>query len=173
MPFKFYLQLFADADTDSNSETNSQDRSSEDETKDRSSEKKYTDAELDEIINKKFARWQEKKQKEIDEAKKLERMDAQQRAEHERDTLKAELEEYKRKNSIAEMTKTARKMLSDDGISVSDAVDAAVKDKLKGAPPKRGTSGGATAKTREEILAIKDPELRQRLMLQNRELFNF
>ena len=162
-------------------------------------EKKYSDADLDKIINKKFAQWQEKKQKEVDEAQKLATMNAQQKAEYERDQLQKQLDEYKRKDSIAEMSKTARKMLADDGISVSDdvltllvttdaektkaavdgfktafkdAVETAVKERLKGEPPKKG-AGSPTGMTKEAIMAIKDPELRQQKMLENKHLFNF
>ena len=126
-------------------------------------------------------------------------MDAQQKAEYERDQLKKELDEYKRKDSLAEMTRTARKMLSDGGISISDellavmvttdaeetkkaidgftaafnaAVDSAVRERLKGEPPRKG-AGRAPAMTKAQIMAIKDPELRQKAMLENKELFNF
>lgn len=163
-------------------------------------EKKYSDKDLDDIIGKKFAKWQEKHQKDVDEAKKLAEMNAQQKAEYERDQLKKQLDEYKRKDSLAEMTKTARKILSDDGISVPDelltmlvttdaektkaavdgfskaykeALENAVKERLKGEPPKKGTGGGSTAMTKEAIMAIKDPELRQQKMLENKHLFNF
>ena len=162
-------------------------------------EKKYSDKDLDEIIGRKFAKWQKEQEKKVDEAKKLATMDAQQKAEYERDSLKKELDEYKRKDTLAEMSKTARKMLSDSGISVSDeilsilvttdaektkaavdgyskafkeAVEAAVKERLKGEPPRK-SSGGAPGMTKEAILAIKDPELRQRKMLENKHLFNF
>ena len=163
-------------------------------------EKKYTDKDLDEIINKKFAKWQKDHEKKVDEAQKLATMNAQQKAEYERDKLQKELDEYKRKDSLAEMSKTARKMLTDDGINVSDellsmlvttdaektkaavdgfkkafsdAVEAAVKERLKGKPPTQGSSGGVAPMTKAEILAIKDPELRQRKMLENKHLFNF
>jgi hypothetical protein len=162
-------------------------------------EKKYSDADLDKIINKKFAQWQDKQQKAVDEAAKLATMNATQKAEYERDQLKKELDELKRKDSLAEMSKTARKILADDGINVSDelltvlvstdaektkaavdgfktafkeAVEATVKERLKGEPPKKGT-GGATSMTKEAIMAIKDPELRQQKMLENKHLFNF
>ena len=96
------------------------------------------------------------------------------------------------------MTKTARKMLADEGINISDdllsmmvnesaedtkkaidgfskafsaAVESAVKERLKGEPPKRG-SGSTAAMTKEQILAIKDTDLRQKKMLENRHLFN-
>lgn len=162
-------------------------------------EKKYTDKDLDEIINKKFAKWQKDHEKKVDEAQKLATMTAQQKAEYERDKLQKELDEYKRKDSLAEMSKTARKILSDEGITISDellsmlvttdaektkaavdgfktaykeAVEAAVKERLKGEPPKKGT-GGAPGMTKEAIMAIKDPELRQQKMLENKHLFNF
>lgn len=162
-------------------------------------EKKYSDADLDEIIGKKFAKWQAQQQKAVDEAQKLATMNATQKAEYERDQLKKELKELKEAASIAEMSKTARKMLSDDGIVIPDellsmmvstdaeetksavdgfaklfkeSVESAVKERLKGEPPKRGT-GGVTTMTKEAIMAIKDPELRQKKMLENRHLFNF
>lgn len=162
-------------------------------------EKKYSDKELDEILGKRFARWQKEQQKAVDEAAKLAEMNAQQKAEYQRDQLQKQLDEYKRKDSLAEMSKTARKMLADDGISVSDevltllvttdaektkaavdgfkkafkdAVEAAVKERLKGAPPTKGT-GSPTGMTKEAIMAIKDPELRQQKMLENKHLFNF
>lgn len=162
-------------------------------------ERKYTDKDVDRLINQKFAEWQKKQDKAVDEAKKLSAMNAQQKAEYERDKLQKELDEYKRQASLAEMTKTARKMLSDAGITVpdellsmmvtteaedtkaavdafakvfTDAVEAAVKERLKGEPPRRGV-GAAGAMTKAQIAAIKDPELRQKAMLENRHLYNF
>ena len=52
-----------------------------------------------------------------------------------------------------------------------DALEAEVKNRLKGEPPRKGI-GGAAPMTKEQIMAIKDPELRQKKMLENRELFN-
>jgi hypothetical protein len=163
-------------------------------------EKKYSDADLDEIIGKKFAKWQKDQEKKVDEAKKLAAMNEQQKAEYERDQLQKQLDEYKRKDTLSEMTKTARKMLTDAGIPASDevlsilvttdaektknavdsyskafkaAVEDAVKERLKGNPPTKGTGGGVGTMTKAEILAIKDPELRQKKMLENKHLFNF
>lgn len=199
------LQLFADgeAGADNTEPTaepaKSDDGKKADESAAKAGEPKYTDEDVDKLIDKKFAEWQKKQQKAVDEAAKLAEMNAQQKAEYERDQLKKELDELKRKDSLAEMTKTARKMLSDDDITVSDdiltmlvttdaektkaavdgfakafkeAVEKAVKERLKGDPPRRG-SGGTAAMTKEQIAAIKDPELRQQKMLENRHLFNF
>lgn len=201
----FDLQLFAEEGGASGSEAQepakptTETKEAEGKENEPKPEKKYSDDDVDKILNKKFAEWEKKKQKEVDEAKKLADMNAKEKAEYERDKLQKELDELKRKDSLSEMTKTARKMLSDEGVSVSDdvlsmivstdaektkaavdafskafkeAVDAAVKEKLKGNPPKKGTGGGATM-TKEQILAIKDNEARQKAMLENRELFNF
>lgn len=134
-------------------------------------EAKYTDADIDRIINKKFAEFQQKKDKEVAEATKLAEMNATQKAEYERDKLQKELNELKRKDAIAEMTKTARKMLADEGINAPDellavmvttdaeetkgtvdgftklfkeAVESAVKERLRGEPPKVSTGGKTT-----------------------------
>ena len=160
-------------------------------------QKLYTDEDIDAIIARRFAKWEKQKKKEIDEAKRLENMNAQERAEHERDELQRQLSDLLNEKALADMSKTARKMLSDSGITLSDdllqilvstdadatktavdnfsklfsdAVDAAVKERLKGNPPKRGASSGSTI-TKEEIMKIRDPELRQKKMLENRELF--
>jgi len=162
------------------------------------SKAKYTDEDVDKLLDRKYAEWQKKQQKAVDEAKKLAEMNAQQKAEYERDELQKQLDDYKRKDALAEMTKTARKMLTDKGVNVSDdvlavlvttnaeetkaavdgfakvfkdAVEAAVKERVKGTPPKVGSSGGASM-SKDEIMQIRDPELRQRKMLENKHLFN-
>lgn len=83
-------------------------------------EAKYTDADVDKIIDKKFAEWEKKHQKKVDEAAKLAEMNAQERAEYEKNELQKKLDEYERKDAIAGMTNTARKMLADNHIVVSD-----------------------------------------------------
>ena len=80
-------------------------------------EKKYSDADLDKIIENKFAKWQKQQAKAVDEAKKLANMTAQERVEHERDKLKAELDALKKANAVAEMEKTARGILQTDGVN--------------------------------------------------------
>ena len=210
MKTKLFLQLFSDeageAEAKATEATEAKDAAgkgdgkADAEKKSEPEEKpKYTDKDVDEILNKKFAKWQEKQDKAVSEAKKLAAMNATQKAEYERDQLQKQLDEYKRKDSLAEMTKTARSMLSESGISVSDgvlamlvntdaeqtkaavdgfskafkdAVEEAVKERLKGRTPKVGT-GSSKPMTKAEIMAIRDPELRQKMMLENRELFNF
>ena len=145
---------------------------------------KYTDADLDRIINKKFAEMQQKKDKEVAEAAKLAEMNATQKAEYERDQLKKELNELKRKDTLAEMTKTARKMLADEGITATDellavmvttdaeetkaavdgfttlfkdALEVAVKERLRGETPK-GSAGKAAGAISEIDKRIKKYE---------------
>ena len=207
----FDLQLFADdadagadaAESVDTSKDTGEDKGAENGNQDaeKASENKakYTDADVDAMLNRKFAEWQKKQQKAVDEAKKLAEMDATQKAEYERDQLRKELEDYKRRDSLAAMSKQARKMLSDQNISIPDellgmmvtteaentktavdsfaklfteAVENAVRDRLKGDPPRKGAGGGIPVKTKEQIMAIKDPELRQAEMLKHRELFN-
>ena len=162
-------------------------------------EAKYTDDDVNKLLNQKFAEWQKKQEKAVGEAQKLATMNATQKAEYERDKLQKELDEYKKQASLAEMSKTARKMLADEGITITDellallvttdaantksavdsfskvfkdAVEAAVKERIKGQTPRK-SSGGTVAMTKEQIMAIKDPELRQKKMLENKQLFNF
>lgn len=173
------LQLFAEEATTTETTATEQTTTETQETETKAAEKaatkpeaekKYSDADIDKILNKKFAEWQTKKEKEVDEAKKLAEMNAQQKAEYERDQLQKELDELKKANSLSEMQKTARKMLSDDNINVSDellslmvttdaektkagidsfkalfkdAVEKAVKDTIRGETPKTGTGSAA------------------------------
>jgi len=163
---------------------------------------KYTDADVDRIIEKKFAQkmkdWEARQQKAVDEAKKLEQMNASEKMQHELDKFQKELEEYKKKDLLAEMSRTARKMLADQNLNVGDeilsllvsedadstkaavdnfttlfkdAVEKAVKEHFKGEPPSKGSAPGKATMTREEISKIRDPELRQKAMLENKELY--
>ena len=206
----FCLQLFADGTSGKNDgaqstntqSTEGQDNQGQDnqgqdnQGQDKSSEKKYSDKDLDAILDKRFARWKADQEKEKAEAKRLADMNAQERAEAERDKVKKELDELKAKNAIAEMTNEARKMCTEHNINVGDdllsvlvnqdadktkkAVDSfvkmfeqevekAVKEKLKGNGPKRGGSNKGV--TRESILNITDPMERQRMIAENMDLF--
>lgn len=199
-PLKMKLQLLADdnsgdnAPTDNSEQKGTENNNSEDK---KQNEKKYTDDEVNEIINKKFEKWTKQKEKEMDEAKKLADMTAQEKVEYERNQLKKELEELRNANTISEMSKTARGILKEKNIDISDellsmlvtkeadttkknvegfaemfdkAVEKAVNEKLKGNPPKKGP--GNKTLTKEDILNIKDRTERQRKIAENIELFN-
>lgn len=181
----FNLQLFAEGDPVNNTEPGANPNT--DPTGEPQGEpgtdpkpgsaKKYDDDDVNRIVKQKKIEWQKQQEKAVDEAKKLAAMNAEEKAnytaqqEKERaDKVQKELDEYKRKDALNEMSKTARKMLSDEGISIpddllsrlvttdaeetkaavdgfaklfKDSVEAAVKEKLRGETPKAGTSGGA------------------------------
>lgn len=157
---------------------------------------KYTDEDVDKILNQKFAEWQKKKQVEIDEAKRLAGMSATEKAEHERDVMKNQLEELMKQQTLTEMSKTARSILAEKDINVGDdllsmlvspdadktkkiidsfvtlfqgAVKKDVTEALKGNAPK---AGGASSYTKEQIMAVKDRNERQKLIRENMSLFN-
>lgn len=156
---------------------------------------KYSDDDLDRIINQKFAKWQSAQQEKIDEATRLANMTAQERAEHERDRLQKELDELKHKTAVADMERTARNILLADGISVPDflvstlvredaeetskavktfaeayksSIQDAVKQQLTHNAPQ---TGGMSGLTKEAIMKVKDPIKRQALIKQNMALF--
>lgn len=191
MKKRLELQLFAEEAATTETTATEQETTETQETETKAAEptakpeneKKYSDADLDKIISKKFAEWQSKKEKEVNEAKKLAEMNAQQKAEYERDQLQKELDELKKANSLSEMQKTARKMLADDNINVSDellslmvttdaektkagidsfktlfkdAVEKAVKDTIRGETPK--TSTGSSTPISEIDKRIKKYE---------------
>lgn len=200
---KFNLQLFADDDSSTSEDGKKSEQQAEEhqnetkkDEKKSEGEKKYTDADLNSIIDKKFAEWQKKKEKEVDEAKKLAEMNATEKAEYERDKLQKQLDEMMKEKSLTEMTKVARKMLSEDGINITDellanlvsdsaentkeavksfielfknAVNDAVKDALKGKAPKNST--GSDSITKEKIMKVKDRAERQKLIAEHMDLF--
>lgn len=159
-------------------------------------EKKYSDDDVDRIIEKKFEKWKKQQQKEIDEAKKLADMNAQQKAEYERDKLQEELDELRNAKTISEMSKTARNMLKEKDINIDDdllsvlvtkeadstksnvenfitlfesAVEKAVNDRVKSKTPKKFNS---KTLTKDDILNIEDKRERRKAIAENLDLFN-
>ncbi len=193
------LQLFAEEeeiDKLENKDTEKEDKKKSD-TKENQKEddKKYSDEDLDRIINEKFAKWRKKTEEEISEAEKLADMDAQQKVEYERDKLQKELDQLRKANVLNEMKSTARGMLKERNISIEDellgtlvtedaeetkekvenfanmfeeAVEKAVIEKIKNPNEKRGTTSSIT---KEEIMSIKDRDLRQQKIKENMHLF--
>lgn len=156
---------------------------------------KYTDEDVDKMFDRKFAELMKKHQKEMDEARRLAEMNAQEKAEYENNKLKEQVQELMKKEARSEMSKVARAMLSEKGINVNDnlldalisddadktkksvenfitlfqdAVNKAVKDALKGEPPKTGTTSGLT---KEQIMKVANRAERQRLIKENMNLF--
>ena len=152
---------------------------------------------IDTAVTNAQSKWKALHDDKLSEAEKLAKMTNEEKSAYRVSQLEKELQAFKEKDTLAEMSKTARKMLSEDGITVpdellahlvsmdaedtkkavqafsklfSDAVQDAVKDKLKGNPPKRGTGSNGNI-TREQILAIKNPSERQRMIAEHMELF--
>ena len=142
-------------------------------------------------------KWQTMTDGKVSEAEKLAQMTSEEKAEYRAKKAEQELADLKKQMALGDMAKTARKMLSEESISVpdeiimnlvsddaektkssveafakvfKDAVQAAVKEALKGNPPKAST-GSTTTVTREQILAVKDRTERQRLIAENPQLF--
>lgn len=143
-------------------------------------------------------KWQTLTDDKVSEAEKLSQMTAEQKEKYRADKAERELADLKRQIALDDMAKTARKMLSEEQIAVPDeiimnlvcedaektkdavenfaklfkeAVSTAVKEALRGNPPKAGTSG-AKQVTREQIFAVKDRTERQRLIAENPQLFS-
>lgn len=205
MALRYGLQLFADGgdggeredDEDPGSDGGGEDSEDVDDD-DSGNEKKYTDEEVDALIERKFAEWQkkhEKQQAKQDEAERLKNMSDQERKDHEMEELRKQVDALRKKETMSKMSTAARSMLSAKGITVDDAlvgmmisedadatksaVDAfitafqdavskAVKDALKGEAPKKG---GSSKLTRDQIMKVANRAERQRLIDENMHLF--
>lgn len=152
---------------------------------------------IDTAVTNAQKKWKDIHDDKLSEAEKLAKMTSEEKAAYRMSQMEKELNAFKEKDTLAEMSKTARKMLSEEDINIpdellshlvstdaedtkntvqafaklfKDAVQDAVKDKLKGNPPKRGTGGKGNI-TREQILEIKNPSERQRMIAEHMDLF--
>lgn len=182
------LQLFADDEAET--EVDQANVYAEKET-----EKTFTQDEVNKIVQDRLAKEKAKNEKAQEEAKKLAKMNAEQKNQYMVEQLQKELEEYKNKEAKNDMIKEANSMLKDNDITLPDevvamligdnaedtkvcvdsfskafktAVERAVNEKLKGKTPKQKSVAGLT---REDILSVKDRQERQRLIKENEELF--
>lgn len=122
------LQLFAEgsegSDGDSGNEGTDgkepETKEPKDDEGDDPEEKKYSDKDVNKIIDRKFAEWTKKKQKEEDEAKKLSKMNAQEKADYKQKQLEEEIEQLKNEKALSNMRDEARKMLSEKNINITD-----------------------------------------------------
>lgn len=148
-------------------------------------------------VTKSEEKWKALTDDKLTEAEKLAKMTKEEKAEYRAKKAEKELEELKKMNARTELAKTARKMLADEDINIPDellgnlvaddadgtktavesfakmykeAVQAAVKEAIKGKLPKAGTGGGNTI-TKEQIMDIKDPIERQKMIRENINLF--
>lgn len=141
-------------------------------------------------------KWKTVTDDKVSEAEKLAQMTKEEKAEYKAEQLERELAALKKQNALNDMMKEARKMLSDEELNIPDeiisnlvgedaentkltveafiksfkgAVQAAVKDALKGNTPRSNQSDKGI--TKEQILKIEDRVERQKLMAENPELF--
>lgn len=166
-------------------------------------EKKYSDEQVDEIIKEKKAKWQkqqDEKIRELEEARKLEKMNEDEKLKYELDKYKKELEEYKQRENQSAMAKVAKNMLVEEGFNISDdlvnnlitdeaettkenvkdfagmlkdLVEKEVNERLKGKSPEVKKTGVKSSQSqRSEIYGIKDAVKRREAMLNHPELFN-
>ena len=71
-------------------------------------ERKYTDADVDKIVQDRLAREQKKREKEVAEAEKLAKMNEKEKSDYKIAELEKELNALKAEKSRTEMTRTAR-----------------------------------------------------------------
>ena len=83
-------------------------------------EKKYTVEEVNNLIKRKKAEWEKNRQKEDDEAKKLSKMNAQEKAEYKQQQLEKRIQELEDEKTLSGMRDEARKQLSEKCINISD-----------------------------------------------------
>ena len=124
--YNMNLQLFAEGEgTEPGANGEVETKPGEGETKP-ADEKKYTDKDLDRIINSKYAKWKADYDKDLkaaqDEAAKLAKMNAEQKQQYEIDKLKAENAELKKEQMRAELGKTAAGLLQESNIDATPDV---------------------------------------------------
>lgn len=148
------------------------------------------------LVQKMLQDFTAKQQAQQSEAEKLAGMNGTQRLEYERDSYKDQLAQLQKQMNLAQMQDTARGMLAEKNIHAadgllaaivtedaettkknveqfaqlfSDAVEAAVKERLRSSTPKTGTPAGKM--TKEQIFAITDADERIEAIRSNMDLF--
>lgn len=200
IPFNLQLFAEDGGDSGDDGSDDGDDGSDDDDDKGGEPEKKYTDADIDKIVKERLARERkaaEKKARQQAEAEKLKNMTAAEKRDAEFEEMKARLATLEAEKNQASMLSTASDILKDAGIVVSsklvghliaetadetkanvdefvklytDAVNKGVKAAMKasGSNPKKG---GTSTLTREEIMKVKNPTERQKLIKENMHLF--
>jgi len=195
---KLNLQFFAEPagepdNGDNGNENNPIDTSND--NQDNKPELKYSDDDVDRIVNEKYAKFAAKKQKEVDEAKKLAKMSKDDKQKFEMDKLKSETQEAQNELAKYQMRDTAKQMILDGGATPTDemidlvtssdaeATKANVNKALNFAKAikeqvTKELSQGTTPRTvgsptlsKQEIMKIQDPIKRQQAIKENLGLF--
>lgn len=181
--------------TTEQAEQNEEAKETKEKAKPVAKEKTFTQDELNAIVQERVNRAMEKAKADKEEAEKLAKMNAQQRAEHENARLKEELAQLRQANTLSQMAKTARAMLEEKGIAIGDelvqvliteeaestkknvdefsamylkAIENGVNERLKGKTPGRMVPNSMS---KSDILAIKNTAERQRAIASHLDLF--
>ena len=200
IPYNLQLFAEDGGDSGDDGSDDGDDGSDDDDDKGDEPEKKYTDADIDKIVKERLTRERkaaEKKARQQAEAEKLKNMTAAEKRDAEFEQMKKELAELKAEKQNADMLSTASDILKDAGINVSsklvghliaetadetkanvdefvklynDAVNKGIKAAMKasGSNPKKG---GTSTLTKEDIMKVKNPSERQKLIKENMHLF--
>lgn len=177
--------------------TEEKDADKGDEKDNKTPEKTFTQEEVDKILANRLAREKKAAQEALAEAEKLAKMNADDKQKYEFEKLQRENAELRAAQNRSLMGEEASRMLAESDIIatkellnlvvkddaeqtkeavnaltglVNGLVDKAVKEKLRGTPPKKPTGNGKVY-TKEEIMSISDDFERKRLMAENWHLF--
>ena len=152
-------------------------------TKTQPNDKKYSDAEVDEIINKKFAKWKKEQEAEQSEAKKLKSMNADEKTKYNQDKRQAELDKREQEIARRELMAEAKSILNERGLPVDlagvidltdadtvkasieaigkqweQAVQKGIAEKLKGTQPLTKAPQNSNGITKEALTKMKYQE---------------
>ena len=196
---KMNLQFFAEQDGGSeDSGTDEQDSNQQDEEgSNEQQEEMIPKSQMEKIIKDRVAREKKATEKAVEEAKRLAKMNEDEKKEYEFEQLQKELADLKKKDAYYGLSKEASKMLSEHNIDANDdllafvvkddaeatkqAVDSfvtmfneqvqeGVKKALAGKSPKVNVNPGK-AITKQQILEIKDDFERKQKIAENPHLF--
>ena len=159
-------------------------------------EKKYTDADVDEIINKKFAKWKSEQEAKENEAKKLAKMNADEKQKYQLDQREQELANLEQVLARKELTAEAKAMLSERGLPVElvgvidltsaetvtdsvasiqksweEAVQKGIAERTKGGAPIKTAPQQSTELTKAQFYKMSHAE-KANLKQTNPELYN-
>ena len=190
------IQAFAEGDDDGDDQVDNQNQNQDQQKDDKPKGKMYSQDEFEAALKDRLAREKKAAEKAIKEAEKLAKMNEDERKQHEYEKLQKELEELRNEKQRNELAKEAFKMFKEQDIDapdelldlvvrataedtqssvnavvkvVKELVEAGVKAKLAGTPPKKNNSNKAL--TKADIMAEKDAVKRQRLIVENPHLF--
>ncbi|MHA3042144.1 DUF4355 domain-containing protein [Streptococcus sp. 517s] len=159
-------------------------------------EKKYTDADVDAIIDKKFAKWKSEQEARENEAKKLAKMNADEKQKYQLDQREQELNNREQSIARKELIAEAKTMLSERGLPVElvtvvdlsnaeavtesvasiqktweDAVQKGVSDRMKGSAPIKTAPQDNNELTKAQFYRMSHSE-KAALKQSNPELYN-